>query len=235
MVKRQKFRAVGRLVKKKPLLLLLLRQRLSLLNVSSFCLEEVAWQKGYLRVAGVDEAGRGPLAGPVVAAACILPKEACPVGLKESKQLSPQARQRFLQELQSHPSVVFGLGLASEAEIDALNIYQATLLAMQRAVVALTERPDYLLVDAMPLEVGTIPYSAVIRGDEQSFSIAAASLLAKETRDAGMREAHEKWPQYGFDRHKGYGTRQHLEALAKWGPCPLHRKSFAPVREKCSL
>lgn len=209
-------------------------KRVVLLSVSSFDWEEAAWRDGYLHVAGVDEAGRGPLAGPVVAAACILPKEHCPVGLRESKQLSSKARQGFLRELQQESTVLFGVGEASEEEIDLLNIYQATLLAMKRAVEALSVQPDYLLVDAMPLRVGELPCRSIVRGDEQSFSIAAASLLAKETRDAQMRMAHEKWPQYGFAQHKGYGTREHLEALNKWGPCPLHRKSFAPVKVLCS-
>lgn len=190
--------------------------------------EAEARAQGYRLIAGIDEAGRGPLAGPVVAAACIIPEGIFFEGINDSKQLSPKQRCHLYESLISHPSIVYGIGSSDAREIDEVNIYQATILAMLRAVEALTTHPDYLLVDGMKLPHPTIPVLKIIKGDTLSQSIAAASILAKETRDRLMGEYHERWPEYHFDRHKGYGTEKHLEALSLHGPCPIHRLSFAP-------
>jgi len=185
---------------------------------------------GYRSIAGLDEAGRGPLAGPVVAAVCILPLGFLMPGINDSKLLKPSVRNELFHQLRSHPGVVFEVGQAEAEEIDRINIYQATLLSMKRALDALKVRPDYLLVDGMPLDYDGIPAQKIIKGDQLSLSIAAASIIAKETRDALMDGYHEKWPCYGFDRHRGYATEKHYEALRMHGPCPIHRRSFEPVR-----
>ena len=193
--------------------------------------ERTAWSSGRKRVAGVDEAGRGPLAGPVVAAAVILPKHRLIAGLDDSKRLTAAARERVFQVLEADPDVRLGVGAASVEEIEALNILGATRRAMTAAVEALPVRPDFLLVDSMFIKGMTIPHRKVVRGDTLSASIAAASIVAKATRDRMMRELDAQYGAYGFARHKGYGTRLHLEMLARHGPCPAHRKGFAPVRE----
>lgn len=186
---------------------------------------------GYFRIAGVDEAGRGPLAGPVVAAACILPPKTYFQGLNDSKQVSPDARKRLFEELTSHPEVKFGIGICDVETIDKMNIFQASLLAMQQAVEALPNVPDFLLIDGNHLPKFAIPAEAIVEGDAESASIAAASILAKVTRDKIMIGLHEKWPQYNFAKHKGYGTEEHQAALQKWGPSPVHRRSFETIRE----
>ena len=182
--------------------------------------------------AGCDEAGRGPLAGPVVAAAVILNPARPIVGLADSKQLSARQREA-LAELIKERAVGWAIGVATVAEIDALNILQATLLAMQRAILALATPPEKVLVDGNRLPAN-LPYpaEAIIRGDQSVPCISAASILAKVHRDALMLELDELYPAYGFKDHKGYGTRRHLEALAGFGATPAHRRSFAPVR-KC--
>lgn len=194
-------------------------------------LENQLTQDGHQRIAGIDEAGRGPLAGPVYAAACILPRGVIFRGLNDSKQLSPDQRDSLFQKLMKTEGVFFGVGIATSTEIDQINILQATLLSMQRAVQALPTVPDYLLIDGNKAPRFDIPYETIVDGDCLSISIAAASVIAKVLRDRHMRELDQKWPQYGFSKHKGYGTKDHIEALKKWGPCPEHRMSFQPVRD----
>ena len=185
---------------------------------------------GFSRIAGIDEAGRGPLAGPVVAAACILAKDSCFKYLNDSKQLTPEMRDRLFIEITSHPEIRFGLGIIDVDTIDRVNILQATFLAMRQAVAEMGTRPDYLLIDGNQVPVFDIPVLAIVEGDSHSISIAAASILAKVTRDRMMIEFDKKWPVYGFKKHKGYATAEHVEAIRKYGPCPIHRKSFEPVK-----
>lgn len=187
-------------------------------------------KRGFKIIAGVDEAGRGPLAGPVVAAACAIPKGILFEGLNDSKQLTPKKRAALFEKISSCADVNFSIATIDHLMIDKVNIYQATILAMLQAIAALDPAPDYLLVDGLKLPHPSIPCEAIIKGDAKSHSIAAASVLAKETRDKMMLEYHEQWPHYGFDRHKGYGTAAHLEAIRKHGPCPIHRKTFEPIK-----
>ncbi len=191
-------------------------------------IELAARQNGYLRVAGVDEAGRGPLAGPVVSAAVILPDDfSCP-GITDSKKLSEKKRNRFFPEIMAHALAV-GVGVCDHAEIDATNILAASLVSMKRAVFNLDVKPDCLLVDGrFKLDMDT-PQQAVIRGDSLSVSIAAASIIAKVTRDRIMTTLHQTYPEYCFIRHKGYPTAAHRQAILDYGPCPVHRKSFKGV------
>jgi ribonuclease HII len=187
-------------------------------------------REGHIRICGVDEAGRGPLAGPVVAAACILPEGALFERLNDSKQLSAEIRESLFRQISDCPGIQFGVAQASVAEIDRYNILRATYLAMRRAVAKLAEPPGYILVDGNRSPDFEAPAQAIVEGDGKSLSIAAASILAKVTRDRIMEEMDAKWPNYGFKRHKGYGTEQHLEALRRFGPCPIHRKSFEPIK-----
>ncbi|RMD79246.1 MAG: ribonuclease HII, partial [Gammaproteobacteria bacterium] len=180
-------------------------------------------------LAGVDEAGRGPLAGPVVAAAVILDPARPVAGLADSKRLTP-GRREALAALIRERALAWALGEAGSEEIDALNIHRATLLAMERAVRALPLRPARVLVDGRHLPPLPCPGEAVVGGDGRVAAIAAASILAKVRRDGILEELDRRHPGYGFARHKGYPTPQHLEALARLGPCPAHRRSFAPVR-----
>ncbi len=179
-------------------------------------------------VAGVDEAGRGPLAGPVVAAAVILDDRQPIAGLADSKKLSAARRERLFDEILAK-GLCCSVAQASVEEIDRLNILQATMLAMQRAVAGLRLKPVLVLVDGNRLPVLDVRSEAIVRGDARVQAISAASILAKVTRDRGLAELHQAYPQYGFDRHKGYGTEVHLAALRAHGPCPEHRRSFAPV------
>jgi ribonuclease HII len=192
--------------------------------------ETEARRCGYRLVAGLDEAGRGPLAGPVVAAAVILPRRCQLAGLNDSKQLTEMERERLYDEIRQR-AVGIGVGQASEREIDAINILEATRLAMGRAIQALPAMPDYLLLDAIELSAVSLPQRAIIKGDTLSMSIAAASVIAKVTRDRLMRDYHRQYPQYNFQAHKGYGTAEHLRMLAEHGPCAIHRRSFRPVGE----
>ena len=185
--------------------------------------------RGFFLVAGVDEAGRGPLAGPVVAAAVILPADFALDGLTDSKKVPAARREKIFMLLATHPGVAWATCLATVAEIDRHNILGATHLAMARAVRALPAPPDHALVDGLPVRGLPVPHSALVGGDALSLSIAAASIMAKVTRDRLMVALDAEYPQYGFARHKGYGVRQHLEALRHQGPCPVHRRSFAPV------
>ncbi|HEY7725090.1 MAG TPA: ribonuclease HII [Anaeromyxobacteraceae bacterium] len=188
------------------------------------------WDRGVERVAGVDEAGMGTLAGPVVAAAAILPRDFRPRGLDDSKKLDEGERLRLAAELRAG-AVAWALGIASAREVDALDVYRAGLLAMRRAVEGLAKRPDHLLLDARRLPELRIPQQGIVKGDARSLSIAAASVLAKTARDALMVELDAAYPGYGFARHKGYSAPEHLAALRRLGPCAAHRRTFAPVRE----
>jgi ribonuclease HII len=182
------------------------------------------------RPCGVDEAGRGPLAGPVVAAAVILDPARPIAGLADSKKLSAARREKLAIEIRAQ-ALAWCVAEASVAEIDALNILQATLLAMQRAVAGLALLPAEALIDGNRCPRLDVPARAIVGGDATVAEISAASILAKTVRDAGMLDMHARYPQYGFDRHKGYGTAVHMAALREHGPCPEHRLSFAPVRE----
>jgi ribonuclease HII len=192
--------------------------------------ERSARGDGYTCIAGLDEAGRGPLAGPVVAAAVVLPEGLLIPGLTDSKQVPERERERLFEVIQSK-AVCSGIGTADEDTIDEVNIYQATIIAMERALKFLVPRPDYLLLDAITLPRISLPQKPLIKGDCRSHSIAAASILAKVTRDRMMLELHEKFPLYHFHKHKGYGTEAHLALLREFGPCAAHRKSFGPVAD----
>jgi ribonuclease HII len=194
--------------------------------------ERKAKKQGFKSVSGVDEAGRGPLAGPLVAAACILPPGVLFHSVDDCKKLTPGLRDTLYTTLTEHPEVYFGVGVVDHALIDAINIYQATIQAMLQAIGALPKVPDLVLADAMQLPHLQIPCWKIIHGDQLSLSIAAASIIAKVTRDRLMDGYHEKWPQYGFKKHKGYGTPEHLKALEEMGPCPIHRTSFEPVKSQ---
>ena len=210
----------------------------------SFQREQELISLGYSRIAGVDEAGRGPLAGPVVAAAVILPLDFNSphfTHLNDSKQLTPEIRELLFEDLTN--AVAYGVGIVDAATIDSINIRQASWRAMQLAVADLKGRIsdpapedaqappiDYVLIDGLPYGSGPWPYEAIVKGDARSFSIAAASVVAKVTRDRIMEEHDMTFPQYGFARHKGYPSPQHLRALAEHGPCELHRRSYGPVR-----
>ena len=186
--------------------------------------------EGFCCVAGVDEAGRGPLAGPVVAAAVVLPELPELPGFFDSKQLSAESREELYRELMALPGVDVGVGIVEAPEIDELNILRATHLAMRKALLAL-RRVDAALVDGLPVRGLPVPSRNMIKGDARCASIAAASIVAKVRRDAIMVEADAKYPGYGFAEHKGYGCASHVEALKKLGVTPIHRRSFRPVRE----
>jgi ribonuclease HII len=196
-----------------------------------FSRERALRARGIFLVAGVDEAGRGPLAGPVVAAAVILPEDCTLEGLNDSKKLTAKKREHFHTILTLRADIHWGIGQADVAEIDSLNILRATHLAMARAVAALPRKPDHALVDGLPVRGLPVPHTALVAGDTLSLSIAAASILAKVTRDRLMTALDAEYPQYGFARHKGYGVREHLEALRSHGPSPVHRRSFQPVAQ----
>ena len=188
-----------------------------------------SWQEGCCFVAGVDEVGRGPLAGPVVAAAVRFPRGVPLPWVFDSKQVSEEGRKEMREAILAVPGVDWAIGEASVEEIDTVNILNATHLAMRRAVSGIKEA-DFVLVDGLPVQF-TLPSRNIIKGDAKCASIAAASIIAKVTRDREMVLADKDYPQYGFARHKGYGTTEHLEALKKFGPSPIHRKSFRPVYE----
>ncbi len=190
--------------------------------------ERAAWRSGFLRVAGVDEAGRGPLAGPVVAAAVVLAPDRPIPGLQDSKLLTA-ARREFLFDRILEEAAAVGIGMVDPETIDRVNILEATRLAMLAALDKLAPRPDLVLVDALRLSALPCPQTSLVRGDRRSASIAAASIVAKVTRDRLMLEAEARFPEYGFGRHKGYPTPEHLAALRRHGPCPIHRRTFHGV------
>ena len=193
--------------------------------MSEITMWEIEDSLGLHLICGVDEAGRGPLAGPVCAAAVILPEHLQIPGLNDSKKLTDKKRRELFPILQEQ-AVAWGIGLASETEIDEINILQATFLAMRRALEQLNARPEIALIDGNRETDFGLPVKTVVKGDSLSANIAAASVLAKVTRDNIMTEMANQYPEYGFEIHKGYGTKAHYEALRTYGPCPIHRKTF---------
>ncbi|MDO9629927.1 MAG: ribonuclease HII [Acholeplasmataceae bacterium] len=197
-------------------------------DLMMYQIENELYDQGITLIAGVDEAGRGPLAGPVVAAAVILKKGAILNYTNDSKQLTEKQRDQALIEIKEN-ALAIGIGISSVEEIDLINIYRASREAMLSAIHQLKIKPEFLLIDAMPMEID-IPLKSIIKGDTLSISIAAASIVAKTTRDAYMLEMDKIFPEYGFKNHKGYGTKEHLEALQKYGITPIHRKTYEPVK-----
>jgi ribonuclease HII len=194
-------------------------------------IERGFWSRGVEVVAGIDEVGRGPLAGPVVAAAVVMPPGCLVCGADDSKRLTARKREGLVEEIQS-TALAVGIGAASSREIDRINIRRATALAMERAVRRLRVRPDHLLVDGLPVpELGLEWQTAVVEGDRAVHAIACASILAKVCRDRLMRRLAARYPQFGWERNKGYATAEHREALARYGPTPHHRRSFQPVQQ----
>jgi ribonuclease HII len=205
--------------------------------IDRFEFERALWTQGVARVAGVDEAGRGPLAGPVFAAAAVLPSKWAESGLpheleglNDSKQLTAVQREKFFAFLTACPEVQFAVAQVGAGQIDAINILRATHRAMNDALAQLRPAPEHALVDGRPVKTMSVPHTAIVKGDARSYSIAAASVLAKVARDRLMLEFDRQWPKYGFAEHKGYGTAEHLAAIAAHGPCPIHRRSFAPLK-----
>ena len=205
--------------------------------------EKKLWKRGYKRVACLDEAGRGPLAGPVVASAVVITTAKFKIqnskfkilfkGLKDSKQLTAKRREEFYKILTKHPAIKWGIGRVSEKVIDKINIKNAAELAMEKALKKLRCKPDFLIIDGNHIKnrkLKSINHKLIVKGDEKVFSCAAASIIAKVSRDRIMLRYHKKYPRYRFDLHKGYPTKLHLRALKKYGPCKIHRKSFKPVR-----
>ncbi len=206
-------------------------------EIDRFQFEREHHKRGLSRLAGVDEAGRGPLAGPVVAAAAILPEEWLEDDLPEplsrlndSKKLTEKVREELFGVITASPAIEFGVSIVDAGVIDEINILQATHRAMNDALSQLDPKPGHVLVDGNPVQTLALPQTAIVKGDSKSFSIAAASIIAKVTRDRLMCEYHERWPDYGFAGHKGYGTAAHLAAIEAHGPSPIHRLSFAPLR-----
>ncbi len=192
--------------------------------------EKKAFQKGFSRIAGIDEAGRGPLAGPVVSAAVILPISLQIPGVSDSKKLTPKKRD-YLYEKIYDLAVSVGIGIVDPLEIDRINILQAALASMAMAVENLVPQPDCLLIDGTFMISSALPQEPIPKGDDRSISIAAASIIAKVTRDRLMERYHQDYPQFGFFKHKGYPTKAHKEAIQKFGCCPIHRRSFKGVKE----
>jgi len=203
-------------------------------EIDPFFFERAAHQRGYRYVAGIDEAGRGPLAGPVVSAAVILPSDFDLPGLTDSKKLSARQRE-ILYPMIRKQAVAVGVGLVSADGIDRYNILQATLQSMQQAVLRLNSPADYLLVDGISPIPTSIPQQTLKKGDLRSLSISAASIVAKVVRDRIMLAYDKQYPEYGFARHKGYGSVEHMKAIAQCGPSPLHRKTFRGVKEYLTL
>jgi ribonuclease HII len=197
--------------------------------VDLFEYERAAWSRGFSHVAGIDEAGRGPLMGPVVAACVVFSEETLIPGLDDSKKLSEKKREKLYSEI-VEKCAAFGIGIVDEKTVDEINILNATKRAMAEAVDAMERdggfKADYLLIDAVRLDACDVEQEPIIKGDQKSSSIAAASILAKVTRDRMMAPIHEEFPEYGFIKHKGYGTKAHVEAIRKYGPCPYHRMTF---------
>ena len=194
--------------------------------------EKKAEQKGFSTIAGVDEAGRGPLAGPVVSAAVVLPSAFPIPEVTDSKKLTPKKRDYLYEKIYEH-AVTVGIGIVDSIEIDRINILRASLLAMAMSVENLKPSPDYLLIDGTFRITSNLPQEPIPHGDNLSISIAAASIIAKVTRDRMMELYHEDYPMFGFSSHKGYPTKAHKEAIKKFGYCPIHRRSFKGVKEIC--
>ena len=205
-------------------------ERLRLDSMLNF--ERVLWKSGIKTIAGVDEVGVGPLAGPVVAAAVVFPPGTELAGIDDSKRLDPEQRAKMETVIRMTGAAI-GIGMADVGEIDRLNIYHAALLAMRRAVEALPSTPEHLLIDARTIPGVSIPQNSFFKGDGINFSIAAASIIAKTYRDRLMEELEKKYPGYGFAQHKGYSTPEHQSAIRGLGPCPVHRMSFQFIRELC--
>ncbi len=202
-----------------------------------FVFEREHFERGFTLLAGVDEAGRGPLAGPIVAAATVLPAEWIKDGMPEtfsrlndSKKLTEKIREKLFRDIESEPRIRKAVAIIDSETIDRINILQATHRAMNEAIAKLNPPAEYALIDGTPVKSLTLPQTAIVKGDSKSYSIAAASILAKVTRDRLMIEYHKHWPEYGFSRHKGYGTAAHMAAIETHGPSPIHRRSFAPLR-----
>lgn len=195
-----------------------------IIDSEMFTYENKLFSEGIIRIAGIDEAGRGPLAGPVTAACCIPDFSKIAQGVNDSKKLTEKKRESLFDVIKES-CICFAVVSEDEKVIDEINILNATKKAMKKALRQLRVEPEYLLVDAVKHDFG-VPYSAIIHGDALSYSVAAASILAKVTRDRLMLEYDKIYPEYGFAKHKGYGTKQHIEALQKYGPCPIHRRSF---------
>jgi len=191
--------------------------------------EQKCFEEGYKYICGTDEAGRGPLAGPVTAAAVILNPKDQIEGLNDSKQLSKSKRQALVKEIKAR-ALAYEIVFVSESVIDEINIYQASKKAMVEAIAKLRIKPDYILSDAMPLKESQLPFQAIIKGDTLSASIAAASILAKEARDDYMVELSNQYPLYHFEKHKGYPTKEHIEAIEKYGILPVHRRTYDPIK-----
>lgn len=200
------------------------------MNADLWAFEKALTAEGFCAIAGVDEAGRGPLAGPVVSAAVILPAEFNAAGVNDSKKLTLRQRERLYTLIYAQATAV-GIGIVDPVEIDRINILQATRLSMAMAVSHLKPRPDYLIIDGNFDIPATLPQQSIVKGDARSVSIAAASIVAKVSRDYLMQRYHEDYPHFGFDRHKGYPTKAHKAAIAQHGPCLIHRRSFKGVRE----
>ncbi len=201
-------------------------------KISLFEFDKDFYNKGLSFVSGIDEAGRGPLAGPVVAAAVILPKDIFIDGVNDSKKLTPKKRNLLFEEIKQS-AVSYGIGIVESKTIDEINILQATFFAMKKALEQLSVTPDLLLIDGNH-KIPDLKYNqqAIVSGDAKSACIACASILAKVTRDNMMLEYAKQYPQYNFEKHKGYGTKAHIEAIVKFGPCPIHRMTFAPLNSK---
>lgn len=198
------------------------------MDIDNYKYERELREKGLTLIAGVDEVGRGPLVGPVVAACCILPEEFHLDGLTDSKKLSEKKRDYFFEEIKKQ-AISYGIGIIDEKKIDEVNIYEATKLAMKEAINNMDVKPEHILIDAMPLELD-IPTTSIIKGDLKSITISAASVLAKVTRDRMLVELDEKYPMYDFKSNKGYPTKKHLAAIAEYGIIDEHRRSYGPVK-----
>lgn len=219
-----KRKAVGRLVKRYE------REQQDRARVAEmYAFEHIAMDEGFELVAGVDEAGRGPLAGPVSVAAVILPRDLYLPKINDSKKISAKVREELFEEIQDK-ALAIGTALIDAQTIDRVNIYQATINGMYESIFMLKPQPQKVLIDAVKLDKLPMASESIIKGDARSASIAAASIVAKVTRDRLMDAYDKQYPKYGFAQHKGYGTAQHLEALKKYGPCPIHRMSFEPIR-----
>lgn len=188
--------------------------------------EEIYNKEDVKYICGIDEAGRGPLAGPVVVASVIMPKNSIIEGVNDSKKVSEKKREKLYEEI-TNTAIAWGVGIIDQREIDEINILNATKKGLTNSLKELEIKPDLILVDALTnIDTLGIPYRSIIKGDAKSYSIAAASIIAKVTRDRIMRQWDELYPEYGFEKHKGYGTKMHTDAIKEYGPCPLHRKSF---------